>query len=70
MCVVKGLLQEIKTRRCQLQRPDVTPSDRRMLIDRVRKGDRQRKRERERGGGGVGKQSVLDSSHLGTDAMS
>lgn len=67
MCVVRGLLQEIKTPRCQLQCPDVTPSDRRMLIDRVRKGDGQRETETERGGrgeGGGGRQSVLESVTL------
>lgn len=61
MCVVKGLLQEIKTPWCQLQCPDVTPSDKRTLIDRVRKGDGQRERE-----GAISPRV----SHLGTDAMS
>lgn len=65
MCVVKGLLQEIKTPWCQLQCPDVTPSDKRMLIDRVRRGNGQRAAERE--GEGAISPPV---SHLGTDAMS
>lgn len=67
MCVVKGLLQEIKTPRCQLQCPDVTPSDKRMLIDRVRKGDGQRERHRKRESEGAISPRVI---HLGTDAMS
>lgn len=58
MSVVKGLLQEIKTPWCQLQCPDVTPSDKRMLIDRVRRGNGQRERDRQR------EQSVLESVTL------
>lgn len=64
MSVVKGLLQEIKTPWCQLQCPDVTPSDKRMLIDRVRRGNGQREERQTEGA------ISPRVSHLGTDAMS